>query len=346
VNRASSKEDLLQRAKEALERESGIEIVVEEKDVQYSVRETHYQFDAKVHLRKNNLNIPFYVELKKLLTTQTMGAIVKTITRTGEKTLLITEYVNPKIAERLKEIGIPFIDTAGNVYINEPQVFIYITGRKLETILEKPPRSRAFYQTGLKVLFALICKPSLLDATYRDIANSAGVALGTVGWVFTDLRNKGFLIEIKRRKRKFRKKEKLIDRWVEAYPELLRPKLLIGRYHSPSDGWWKKINNIAYLGNYLGGEVAAEQLTKYLKPEIVTIYVKGGLGKFLAVNRLKKGPNGNVEILKAFWGKDDAFTHGHIVHPLLVYADLLATGDPRNIETARIVYDKWILKSI
>lgn len=34
-----------------------------------------------------------------------------------EKTLLITDFVTPPIAELLKESDIPFIDTAGNAFI-------------------------------------------------------------------------------------------------------------------------------------------------------------------------------------------------------------------------------------
>ena len=32
--------------------------------------------------------------------------------------------------------------------------------------------------------------------------------------------------------------------------------------------------------------------------------------------------------------------------PLLVYADLMATGNDRNIETARIIHDKFIRRLI
>jgi hypothetical protein len=35
-----------------------------------------------------------------------------------------------------------------------------------------------------------------------------------------------------------------------------------------------------------------------------------------------------------------------LVHPILIYADLLATGNERNIETAKIIYDKHILELI
>jgi hypothetical protein len=35
-----------------------------------------------------------------------------------------------------------------------------------------------------------------------------------------------------------------------------------------------------------------------------------------------------------------------MVHPLLVYADLMATGNQRNIETARMIYDQHIIQLV
>ena len=34
------------------------------------------------------------------------------------------------------------------------------------------------------------------------------------------------------------------------------------------------------------------------------------------------------------------------VHPILVYADLLATGNQRNIETARMIYEQHIVRLV
>jgi hypothetical protein len=36
--------------------------------------------------------------------------------------------------------------------------------------------------------------------------------------------------------------------------------------------------------------------------------------------------------------------HDDLVPPLLIYADLMATGDTRNIETARMIYEKELSK--
>jgi hypothetical protein len=32
--------------------------------------------------------------------------------------------------------------------------------------------------------------------------------------------------------------------------------------------------------------------------------------------------------------------NNQLVHPILIYADLMASGDPRNIETAQIIYEQ------
>ena len=96
----------------------------------------------------------------------------------------------------------------------------------------------------------------------------------------------------------------------------------------------------------MGGEVAAAYLTKYLKPKVVTIYAKEP-GRIALAHRLRKKPDGNVEILKIFWNfehlrQPTLRDYTDLVHPILIYADLMATGDARNIETAEIIYEQQL----
>ena len=69
------------------------------------------------------------------------------------------------------------------------------------------------------------------------------------------------------------------------------------------------------------------------------------MGKFLLTYGLKKDLEGDIELLKTFWNPEvdptygDWWRHGDLVHPLLIYADLLATGDQRNMETAEMIYE-------
>ena len=82
------------------------------------------------------------------------------------------------------------------------------------------------------MLFSLLNKPGAENNPYRDIAAKAGVALGTVGWVLYDLKDTGFMVDMGEKGRKLINKADLLRRWVEAYPEQLRPKRLLGRFRT------------------------------------------------------------------------------------------------------------------
>jgi hypothetical protein len=297
--------------------------------------------DARVRLITPGRERRFAVEIKRWLDLHTLGLAVEQLNRLPEKGLLVTEYVNPNMAERLKQMNVPFLDTLGNAYVNAPPVFVYIKGQKapLKTFEERP--TRAFEPTGLKIVFTLLCRQDLVDAPYRIIADVTNVALGTVGWVLADLKKLGHVIEVQKRRRKLVQKQRLLERWVTAYPNQLRPKLTVGKYAAPDPTWWEH-TQIKDFRAYWGAEIAAARLTRYLKPEVVTIYVRDQPGRLLAANRLRKDPRGNIEVLKTFWNAECDWTDKEIVHPFLAYADLLATGDARNLEAARRLYDDQI----
>jgi hypothetical protein len=91
---------------------------------------------------------------------------------------------------------------------------------------------------------------------------------------------------------------------------------------------------------YWGGEVAAARFTRYFKPEMTTVYLRGNLARLRVALKLKREPQGNVELLKAFWDAQYDDQENATVPPLLVYADLMASGDPRNLETAEQIYER------
>jgi len=209
----------------------------------------------------------------------------------------------------------------------------------------KTPKRRAFQPTGLKVIYVFLCNPELVNAPYREIAAAADVALGTVGWVITDLKDLGHLVEMGKKKRRLTGLKKLFDRWVEAYPEQLRPKLLIGKFTTNEADWWK-IKKLQNFDAYMGGEIAADYLTQYLVPEIKTVYMRGKPQDLQLTFKMRKDPDGEVELLKTFWNVECDWPDNKIVNPILIYADLLATGDPRNIETAEMIYEKEIAQHL
>ena len=300
-----------------------------------------YRYDALLRLTRENNTEVFAAEVKKRLTNATIGAAMHQLEVYPQQGILVTEYVNPNMAVRLRELDMAFIDTVGNAYINTPFVHVFVKGNRLDKPLGRIGKTRAFQPTGLKVIFALLCQPALVDAPYRDIATAAGVALGTVGWVMTDLKEQDFLVDMGKRGRRLKERKRLVDRWVTAYPEQLRPKLVIGRYAIADAGIWKD-TPIGDYQAFWGGEVAAAKLTRYLRPEHLTIYVKEPAAELQMKMQMRKDPNGNVELLKTFWGEGCEHQDQDVTPPLLVYADLLATADPRNIETAKLIYEQHL----
>jgi hypothetical protein len=291
----------------------------------------------------------FAAEVRKTLTRATLGFVFPQLRDYLTKVLLVTRYVTPQIADTLKEMNIQFIDTVGNAYINDPPLFILIKGNRPATTFAKGRPTRAFAPTGLQVVYALLCNPLLEEAPFRKIAEWAEVALGTVGWVMRDLKEMGYLIDMGKRGRRLVRKKELLERWVTEYPQQLRRKNFIGRYEVADPDWWKD-TDLRNLQAFWGGEVAAHKLTKYLKPQDVTIYAIKPVNKLILKNKMQKDPKGNVQLLEVFWRtvqQQDMFrrTEPHmeepdLVHPILIYADLMATGDPRNIETAEIIYER------
>jgi hypothetical protein len=307
---------------------------------QQDVTDGHQYPDGIVRIGNGNQTLELAAEIKRRINRAIVGLVHREMLKVG-RILLVTDYVNPELAATLKDQGIPFIDAAGNAFINEPPLYVYIKGNKPRDEFKGDRTARLFKPSGLRVLFTLLNQPGAENNPYRDIATDAGVALGTVNWVVYDLKDTGFLVDMGRKGRRLINKPDLLRRWVEAYPEQLRPKLVQGTFRTENRNWWREFNPAEFRA-FWGGEIAAIELTRYLKPEKFVIYTDRMPGKLVLKYKLQKDPKGNVEILKPFWHFGWEMAEKGLVPPLLVYADLMATGDARNIEAAEMIYDKHL----
>ena len=282
----------------------------------------------------------FQAVIMPILTRSTLGIAIQRLNLLHGKGVLVTRYVTPPLAEELRGMDIQFLDMVGNVFFNDLPLYMFIRGNKPAEPRRAAPVNRAFRPAGLQVIFALLCNPGMENLPFREIARIAMVALGTVGWVMKDLKEMGHLVDMGQRGRRLTNKAHLLERWISAYPEQLRPKQTAGRFVVEDSDWWKKINIRAFQ-SYWGGEIAAAMLTQYLKPQTATIYVSGSPAPLIVQNKMKKHANGPIEVMATFWNFAVTQTRfGDLVPPLLIYADLLASGDPRNIETAQLIYDQ------
>ena len=300
-----------------------------------------HQPDATLGLRFGGRELRYRVEVKRRLRPATLGAVVHQLRAHGGNPLLVADHVTPPLAEALRVQGIEFLDTAGNAFLNHPPLLVFVKGQQAGEEPTALERGRAFQATGLQVLFALLARPGIVERPYREIATAAGVAHGTVGWVMAELPRLGYVANVVGRRRLV-DGERLLDRWTEAYARTLRPRLLLGRYRGDLGALQKPTPLPA--GVLIGGEVAAARLTRHLRPGTATFYAQAVDPKALLKLVLKADTGGNVDFRRRFWNFPAEETQ--LTPNLLVYADLLAIGDARCLETAQLLRGPLIARLV
>ncbi len=269
---------------------------------------------------------------------QNFSALLKRLKAAPCKPILIADFVNPVMAEKLKRQSIAFVDCAGNMNLATAVNGIYVKGKKDMRGLQRRSRGRAFNPAGLRLVFAFFNAPGLLNQSYRNIASEVDVALGSIGPVLDDLQASGYIAECDGRKYLINKK-RLFERWVDAYLEKLRPGLLLGRYRSPELAWWKDIDIRNYVVQW-GGEITVAKQTPFLYPELTSVYcVSDDLESFVSDCGLEEDIDGDVSIYQAFWLGQVAAEE---VSAMIVYADLIDSVDPGNWEVAKTFYGEKI----
>ena len=287
----------------------------------------------------NNQPYEFCIDIKTVVTRTHLMMLQLVKDGLEYPPLVIGQYVNPQIADTLKDLGICFIDTAGNAFINRSPLYIFIRGNKATEIKQAQPAIRTFKATGLKIIYALICHPGLEKRTYREIAAVSDVALGTVNWIMGELKELGYLSHNPYSGQQLVQKSILLQRWAMLYPDQLRPKQILGRYRTAPD-WWQKTNLYPVEAQW-AGEAAAARLGVDLEPQHTIVYVTTeGMSRLLTDHGLSADEDGNVEFVRRFWGNGPIWLKEDTVPPLLIYADLLATGTRTSMEAAKRIYEE------
>ncbi len=295
--------------------------------------------DATLLLRTQPDQLRYGVEIKQHLRPGALGPILQKLRSLTTRPLLIATDITPPMAETLRAQGVEFLDTAGNAFLKEPPfLHVFVKGQKGAFKAPGDVPTRAFRPAGLQVIFALLAQRGFEARPYREIGAAAGVATGAVGMVMAELPRHGFLVEVKNERRLLNRAE-LIDRWAEGYVRTLRPKLLLGRFAADVDDVFRRVfaHGETCVG---GGETAGAHLTHHLRPVTTTLYADVMDAALVARFRLRQDPQGKVDVRRRFWRfKGD---QPCLAPTLLIYGDLLAIGDDRCIETARILRERYI----
>jgi hypothetical protein len=314
-------------------------------DFQPDVRSRGFLDDGQLNLNLNGTVQAYTLVAKgRIRSRAEVEALARAQSAGSVPTLLATAHLTQALADECIQRDLQFIDLAGNLFMHAPGQHFLITGRPVDRELKrataragKPVFSAS--ASALKMIFVLLCAPGLLNRPYRDIAAAAGVALGTVGGVLDDLRERGLLAGANRRR--LLDPAALREEWAINYALRLLPKLRVQRFSAEDPSWWKRARFPADQA-WWSGEVAAVQLTAQLRPVAQTLYVSPDARHDVTLmlvkrHRLRADPTGSVELIDAFWNLEETATDRPTAPPLLVYADLQRTREPRNLEAAALI---------
>lgn len=287
--------------------------------------------DARLTLGLTTRKYAFRVECKRIHRKESLIQYHNQAEH-NDSNLLICNLLSPFLRRYCQELGINYIDEAGNAYIALDDVYIWIQGRLPDAI----PSQTASLSPGIaKCLFALFAEEDLLRKTYSEIATKAGISLGMVNKAIQ------YLIEHKhipqhKSQRRFLSVESLQYLWLQAYVQVLRPKLEILTVITTHD--WTSIG--LENDDLWSGEVAAFQQIGYLSPEQGLLFTRAPFQQKLKLYQARPGKDGTLILAHPFWG--EKLTLNGRARALLMVAELLASGDDRNREVAGIINDQYL----
>jgi hypothetical protein len=296
--------------------------------------------DGTITVQIARQRIKLYVEVKQELRQHQLPLLEK---MAAERLpfMIVAKHILPKIKEELRQKNIAYLEANGNIWLQQNGMVLWLEGQKPITV-EKGKGNRAFTKTGLKVVFQFLLNEQFINMPYREIAAQTEVGLGNINYVINGLKEMGFLIKLNKDQYKLTNKKELLDKWMVAYEERLKPALKTGtfRFLKEEDFTnWKKLP--VHKGKtFWGGEPAGDLFTNFLRPTELTLYTTETRNELIKNYRLVPDEKGNVKAYKKFWQHDEA--NDKAVPPLLVYADLINTNDRRCMETAQKIYDEFL----
>ena len=260
--------------------------------------------------------------------------------------VLLAPEINRGMAELLREGGIDYLDLAGNCHMAPtPDQVVHIEGRKAI----KTKRTLTIRPQGYQVLFALLAQPGLVAKPVREIAEEAGVGKTVVGQTIERLEEEGRIRRTRRGRVLFRP-AMLLPRWLTGYADILRPRFVLGQFRAPEAGRDQLPERItAYFDAQItpcnwgfGGTTAGDILTGHYRGPQITLHVEEIPQDFGRTVRLLPANDGDILLLRAPGPAAYKGQRPNVVHPLLVYTELMAGNDERAWEMGRMVLEEYL----
>ena len=302
------------------------------------------QWDGRLELRTPQGLFHLVVEAKRSYVTrsavsQLLAWLHHLPTGRAQGIMLLARHIPRPAAERLIEEKINFADDAGNVHVALGNTYNWtVIGMAAPAPTSK---RRATSPAELQLLFQFVTHPDSLNWPVRRLESAAGISKSRVAQARRQMADEGLLVR-KGKRYQLGPTNLLADRLVAGYAQILRPKLILGRFRAPEatpEAFLTRLRQDAPSGlRYaLSGGLAADFLQHFYHGTEVPLFLTPWARNVAQQLRLLPDRDGPVTILNAFgevvfW---EERAHHMLAPPWLVYAELLCSNDPRAHEAAR-----------
>jgi hypothetical protein len=260
--------------------------------------------------------------------------------------LVLAPVVGSQLGELIAREALNFMDLAGNCHVRIGDTFLArIQGQRSP---QREPSDKSLRAPAFSVLFALLVDQTLVQATTRALAQAAGSVSPQTA---ADMRAKLIAAGIAfKTKSGFRwapaGRKQLLDMFLSSYPHLVAG-FRIGRFRAKQRDVEQLEAELASrldtLGEWRwGGGAAAQRLTKYYRGDRTIVYLREGSAAVAPRLQLVPDSRGDVVLMRPMGPLVFDAPDPKVVHPLLVYADLLNEGHDRARDAAGEVFRRYL----
>jgi len=300
----------------------------------------------RVRLRAGRKTFEYRLEVRlaQPLSRAHVAPLLGTAAGRREPILLFAPHVGAGLGEALRERGIDYIDLAGNCHIDADGVHMaHVEGRRPRERFAAPGERQRAAHYG--IYFALAARPELASATVREIARHAGAGKSTVDRTLARLEADGILASTSRGRRIVRR-DQLIERWVAGYVEHLRRRWTVSRYRPAEKDPEKLERELARALDGktwgLGGGAGGWRLDHHYRGSNTVVHLATPEPELPRGVRALPAGDGPLVVMVTPMPSAFASPVAEVVHPLLVYGELVASGDDRSLESAARVRQRYL----
>lgn len=260
--------------------------------------------------------------------------IIDEAKRAGGPRLLCAPFVPRAVGHRLAAEHVSYVDSAGNCRIETEGILLaHVEGRK--RIRDSDARAPGIKSHQLS--FALVAQPELVDAPVRRVALAAGIGKSAAFELLGNFAQQG-LLDLSPGAGGLHAGRVLLERWLTAYVDVVRPSWLVTRCQPTLDDPFELEALISRICEgrvwALGGAAAASRMLATDRGADTILHLAEDSPDVLDQIRAIPAQRGSLTVLHSPGTVAYRGARPHTAHPLLVYTELSTSADPQTVRVA------------